>query len=70
INTCEMYPRRRATEFYRTPRPRTSIQSTLAEHPRDKLIPHIQQRYPSPQFPRILPPRTPSTANMRNSYFS
>ncbi|KAH8235757.1 hypothetical protein KR032_006751, partial [Drosophila birchii] len=72
INTMEMYPRRRPTEFYRTPVPPPSIQSVMAEHPRDMLSPgHFpEERTPVPQLPRIRPPRTSATAIMRNNYFS
>ncbi|KAH8287167.1 hypothetical protein KR054_003843, partial [Drosophila jambulina] len=71
INTCELYPRRRPTEFYRTPEPRVSIQSVMAEHPRDKLnAGDVQQELSVPQLPRIQPPRNSAMAFTRNSYFS
>ncbi|KAH8362073.1 hypothetical protein KR200_001780, partial [Drosophila serrata] len=70
INTCEMYPRRRPTEFYRSPDPRPSIQSVMAEHPRDKLDSESIDQMPDPPLPRIRPPRTSATDFMRNNYFS
>nr|ABN49387.1 IP18313p [Drosophila melanogaster] len=37
LTTCEMYPRRRNTEFYRSPEPRVSCQNQRAEHPGQML---------------------------------
>ncbi|KAH8280281.1 hypothetical protein KR018_001572, partial [Drosophila ironensis] len=65
---CELYPQRRNTEYYRTPRPRRSIQSHQAEHPRilDKPLP----KEPVYRGVRIQPPNNPDMRDARNSYFS
>ncbi|KAH8323083.1 hypothetical protein KR074_001858, partial [Drosophila pseudoananassae] len=68
---CELYPQRRATEYYRTPQQRASRQSRQAEHPRDFLNvvpPRTQER--TPPEPRIQPANNPDMGTVRNSYFS
>ncbi|XP_017121567.1 uncharacterized protein LOC108142325 [Drosophila elegans] len=71
LNTCEMYPRRRNTEFYRSPEPRASCQSHQAEHPRDVLnITPGQNREVARRLPRIQPPNNSDSNMLRNGYFS
>lgn len=71
---CELYPCRRNTEFYRTPHPRSSIQSRKPEHPRDRLnmLQGEQQSLVgcSQPNPRIAPAQTSGMRVQRNSYFS
>ncbi|XP_017070719.1 uncharacterized protein LOC108107645 [Drosophila eugracilis] len=57
LNSCEMYPQRRTTEFYRSVEPRASYQSRQAEHPNDILneVPD-QNRELAVRLPRIQPP--------------
>lgn len=73
-DNCELYPQRRATEYYRTPQQRPSRQSRQAEHPRDVLNvmpPTGTQQRTSPQHgPRIQPTNNPAMGTVRNSYFS
>ncbi|XP_016971119.1 uncharacterized protein LOC108038793 [Drosophila rhopaloa] len=71
LNTCEMYPRRRTTEFYRSPEPRASCQSRRAEHPRDVLnVTPDQNREVARRLPRIQPPNNSDSNLLRNGYFS
>ncbi|XP_017059508.1 uncharacterized protein LOC108100243 [Drosophila ficusphila] len=71
LNQCEIYPRRRTTEFYKTPGPRASSQSRRAEHPRDILnkVPS-RNRETARQLPRIQPPNNSDSSVLRNGYFS
>ncbi|KAH8364317.1 hypothetical protein KR084_005886, partial [Drosophila pseudotakahashii] len=69
--TCEMYPRRRTTEFYRSPQPRASSQSRRAEHPKDVLnVISDQNREVARRLPRIQPPNNSDSNFLRNGYFS
>ncbi|TDG53439.1 hypothetical protein AWZ03_000254 [Drosophila navojoa] len=64
---CELYPRVRRTEYYRTPEPRVSIQSRKAEHPnRERESP----RNATPVAPHIMPAQTSPMRVQRDSYFS
>lgn len=69
---CELYPTRRATEFYRTPHPRSSMQSHKPEHPKDRLNDLVENHTinQSLPFPRLAPAQTSGMRVQRNSYFS
>lgn len=69
----ELYPRRRATEFYYERQPLEEYQSRSVEHPQDKLQ---YEKDDSNNFQqtednaRIAPPRNSDMRMFRNSYFS
>ncbi|XP_023174890.2 uncharacterized protein LOC111602165 [Drosophila hydei] len=64
---CELYPRVRNTEYYRSPEPRASIQSRQAEHPQERgYLPAIQNLL----LPRVIPAQTSNMRVQRDSYFS
>ncbi|EDW64078.1 uncharacterized protein [Drosophila virilis] len=69
LHSCELYPRIRPTEFYRTPEPRVSVQSRKAEHPRENVRMAMTTNA-NITFPHIIPPRTSGMRVQRNSYFS
>ncbi|XP_037816818.1 uncharacterized protein LOC119607110 [Lucilia sericata] len=67
INNLELYPRRRATEFYYEPQPSEEYQSRHSEHPQDKLQ---NKNVETNNWQRIAPPRNSDMRMFRNSYFS
>lgn len=67
INNLELYPRRRATEFYYEPQPLEVYQSRHGEHPLDKLQNNNDAAI---NRQRIAPPRNSDMRMFRNSYFS
>ncbi|EDW94255.1 uncharacterized protein LOC6533843 isoform X1 [Drosophila yakuba] len=71
LNTCEMYPRRRTTEFYKSPEPRVSFQSQQAEHPAELLnVTPDENREAARRLPRIQPSNNLDSIYLRNGYFS
>ncbi|XP_017857153.1 PREDICTED: uncharacterized protein LOC108609891 isoform X1 [Drosophila arizonae] len=64
---CELYPRVRSTEYYRTPEPRVSIQSRKAEHPN---MEKDSRRNANLLAPHIMPAQTSRMRVQRDSYFS
>ncbi|XP_032574390.1 uncharacterized protein LOC6605398 [Drosophila sechellia] len=71
LTTCEMYPRRRNTEFYRSPEPRVSCQNQRAEHPGQMLnVTPDENREAARRLPRIQPPNNLDSFYLRNGYFS
>ncbi|XP_032591732.1 uncharacterized protein LOC116805238 [Drosophila grimshawi] len=67
-NMCELYPRRRATDYFRTPEPRESIQSRQAEH---ATQPEIASRNSINTIPpRVQTTQTSEIRFLRNILYS
>ncbi|KAM7344642.1 uncharacterized protein ACRADG_011284 [Cochliomyia hominivorax] len=73
FNNLELYPRRRATEFYYEPQPLEDYQSRQAEHPQDKLQynKNDNSNWQNEMDNTRIAPATNSDMRMyRSSYFS
>ncbi|XP_075165758.1 uncharacterized protein LOC142238094 [Haematobia irritans] len=71
IQQIELYPSRRATEYYSEPQPAEEYQSRAAEHPYDKLgNRNITENDQIGNGQRIMPPRNFDMHVFRNSHYS